>query len=533
MASVQEESPTRPESKSAGRKAAGLLARIITAPAREFRDHPRGLKVLFSAEMWERFSFYGMRAILVLYLVKALGMSRADALELSAIYVGLVYLTPLLGGYLADRYLGQFKVVLVGGLLMTAGHFAMAFPALLHFALGLLVLGNGFFKPSCSTMVGDLYPDGDRRKERAYTIFYMGINLGAFLSPLVCGTLGESEMFGWHWGFATAGIGMVVGLVTLLWNHRHVHQPPADRPNWCGLTAWGWSEVLVTALAFGAVAWVVVTGWSHIALIWSPGWTALQEDGGLLWGYRILLAVAAWACWTLAQRWLIGTDVRPETADEELTRVDWLCMAVIGVLSFFSVVLWTGLEQAGGTMTLFADEKTDMMALGWTLPASYFQSLNPLIIILFALPLSVFWGWLDGRYPISAAAKQGWGLIIAGLSFAVMAAAEQQAGYGVKVSPLWLTAVYALQTLGEMCSYPVGTALVNQISPRRYLSRMMAVWLAGSAVAGYLAGTLESRLQSIESILSLPQFLFLAMTGAGVVLLFLSPVLRRMCGGRM
>jgi POT family proton-dependent oligopeptide transporter len=246
-----------------------------------------------------------------------------------------------------------------------------------------------------------------------------------------------------------------------------------------------------------------------------------------------MLALAAWVCWTLVHRWLFGTAGRPQAAEDKLTRDDWLCMAVIAILSFFSVVLWTGLEQAGGTMTLFADEKTDMTVLGWTLPASYFQSLNPLIIILFALPLSVFWGWLDRRYPISAAAKQGSGLVIAGLGFAVMATAEQLAGSVGKVSPLWLTAVYALHTLGEMCSFPVGTALVNQISPRRYLSRMMAVWLASGAAAGYLAGTLEDRLKTLESVLSLPQFLFLSMVGAGIVLLLLSPILRRMCSGRM
>lgn len=532
MASVQEGSSTRPEADSPMSKTRGLFTWLVTAPIEEFRDHPRGLKVLFSAEMWERFSFYGMRTILVLYLVKALGMTRADALELSGIYVGLVYMTPLLGGYLADRFLGQFKAVLVGGLLMTAGHFAMAFPSLLHFALGLLVLGNGFFKPSCSTMVGDLYPDGDRRKERAYTIFYMGINLGAFLSPLICGTLGEHEAFGWHWGFSAAGIGMVAGLATLLWNHRHVHQPPVGQPSWCGLTARGWTKVLATASLFGMVAWIVPASWSLIDSIWSPGWTVLQADSRLLWGYRVLLAIVAWACWNLAGRCFVGATTHTQV-DEKLTRADWLCMAVIGILSFFSVILWTGLEQAGGTMTMFADEKTDMTVLGWTLPVSYFQSLNPLIIILFALPLSVFWGWLDRHRPTSAPAKQGWGLIIAGLSFAIMAVAEQRAAGGGKVSPLWLTAVYAFQTFGEMCSYPVGTALVNQISPRRYLSRMIAVWLAGSAVAGYMAGTLESRLQAIESILSLPEFLFLAMTGSGVVLLLLSPILRRMCGCRI
>src|SRR4051794_11349559 len=176
--------------------------------------HPKGLYVLFGAEMWERFSYYGMRALLVLYLTKHLNMERAGALDIYATYTGLVYLTPLLGGYLADRYLGQRKAILIGGTLMALGHFAMAFEALLNMALGLLILGNGFFKPNISTMVGQLYPQGDPRRDGAYTIFYMGINLGAFFSPLVCGTLGEN--FGWHYGFGAAGVGMVFGLLTFV-----------------------------------------------------------------------------------------------------------------------------------------------------------------------------------------------------------------------------------------------------------------------------------------------------------------------------
>ncbi len=183
---------------------------LDTAP----KGHPRGLYVLFGAEMWERFSYYGMRALLVLYLTKRLGMVRADALDIYAIYTGLVYLTPLLGGIMADRYLGQRKAILIGGSLMALGHFAMAFEPLLNMALGLLILGNGFFKPNISTMVGQLYAQGDPRRDGAYTIFYMGINLGAFFSPLVCGTLGEK--LGWHYGFGAAGVGMVFGLATFV-----------------------------------------------------------------------------------------------------------------------------------------------------------------------------------------------------------------------------------------------------------------------------------------------------------------------------
>ncbi len=186
------------------------------APPQQASGHPRGLYVLFGSEMWERFSYYGMRALLVLYLTEKLKYERKDALALYATYTGLVYLTPLLGGFLADKVLGQRKAILIGGIVMAMGHFAMAFESLLYLALSLIIIGNGFFKPNISTMVGTLYPQGDPRRDGAYTIFYMGINLGAFLAPLACGALGESKHFGWHYGFGAAGVGMIFGLISFL-----------------------------------------------------------------------------------------------------------------------------------------------------------------------------------------------------------------------------------------------------------------------------------------------------------------------------
>ena len=521
------------------------LAWVIAAPLREFRGHPDGLRVLFTAEMWERASFYGQRAILVLYLTKAVGMERGAALELSAAYVGLVYLTPVLGGWISDMWANRssstgrspatarLMAVYAGGLTMALGHFMMAFPSLLIPALGMLILGNGFFKPCCSTLVGDLYSDGDPRKARGYTIFYMGINLGAFMAPLVCGTLGESERFGWHWGFAAAGVGMIFGLAGLLWNHRKIHVSADDRNRWCGLAGGDWLTVAATALVLLMTALIAPHVWVLLTKIWTPDSSALQAESLLLWGYRTGLVVGVWACWRLALRAFAIGAVEVPAPSQPLTRIDWSCMVVVAVLSLFSIVLWTGLEQAGGTMTLFADEKTNLEVFGVTMPASYYQSLNPLIIVLFSLPMAAFWGFLDKRFPVSSIAKQGWGLVVAGLGFAVLAIAEQRVGVHGKVSPLWLTAVYLFHTFGEMMSFPVGTALVNQISPKKYLSRMMGVWLLGSAVAGYLAGILEDRLQKLESVMTLSHLLLVSMVSAGLLLLLISPALRRMCGGRM
>ena len=233
------------------------------APPHKESGHPRGLYVLFGAEMWERFSYYGMRALLVLYLTKYLKYERKDALLLYATYTSLVYLTPLLGGYLADKFLGQRKAILIGGIVMAMGHFAMAFEPLLHLALCLLMLGNGFFKPNISTMVGNLYPQGDARRDGAYTIFYMGINLGAFVAPIVCGTLGENPQFGWHYGFGAAGVGMVLGLISFLaFQHELVGGFPPGRKE-AGLTRMtlvDWMQVVGISLLCLGTAYLAGLG---------------------------------------------------------------------------------------------------------------------------------------------------------------------------------------------------------------------------------------------------------------------------------
>ena len=305
------------------------------APPLKETGHPKGLYVLFGAEMWERFSYYGMRALLVLYLTKHLHYVRKDALLLYATYTSLVYLTPLLGGYLADKFLGQRKAILVGGIVMAMGHFAMAFEPLLHLALCLLMLGNGFFKPNISTMVGNLYPQGDARRDGAYTIFYMGINLGAGISPIVCGYLGEK--IGWHYGFGAAGIGMVLGLISFLSFQQYLvggFPPGREEAGIATLTAMDWVHVVLVSL--------ICLGVAYGAGLGLPAFLP----------YSKVVVPAIAALYGLA---MLVVFFRAMTASDKADREDWQRIAVILIVSLFSIVFWMGFEQAGGTLNLFAD----------------------------------------------------------------------------------------------------------------------------------------------------------------------------------
>lgn len=463
------------------------------------------------AEMWERFSYYGMRALLVLYLVNAMHYQRADALKLYGIYTGLVYITPLLGGYLADRWLGSRRAAVIGALVMMLGHFAMAFEPLLYVALGLLIVGNGFFKPNTTSMVGMLYPDNDPRLSGGYTIFYMGINLGAFLSPLVAGTLGEQ--LGWHWGFASAGVGMALGTVSLL-RRQHLleraglrdGQGPVDR-----------SDVL-PILLWTAVCVVLVLAALAIGRQLAAPWAALPGVAKTL----ICIVIAA-LCIGLPGR-LATKEQR--AARQPLTRAEIQRIVAIAIMAFFVIFFWMCFEQAGGTMTLFADQQTDRHLMGWEIPASWFQSINPVVILLLAPVFSAIWLRLDqSRYALSTPAKMGLGMIVLGLGFVVMAAAQSRAETLGTVGPLWLVSVYVLHTIGELMLSPVGLAMVSHVSPVRLVGLLTGVWMAAIGVADYLAGALESLLAQS----GVPTFVFLigSSIGAGIVLLVISPWLHR------
>lgn len=493
--------------------------------------HPRGLYVLFGAEMWERFSYYGMRALLVLYLTKELNFARSEALDVYATYTGLVYLTPLLGGFLADRYLGQRKAILIGGILMALGHFAMAFQPLLNMALGLLIFGNGFFKPNISTMVGQLYPQNDSRRDAAYTIFYMGINLGAFFSPLVCGTLGETV--GWHFGFGAAGVGMLFGLIVFTVFQRSLGlagYPPGGAEEGRELNAKDWRHIaLLVLLGVGLV---------YVALL--PISAILRNVGGA--GGR-LAVISYWVVLSLGYIVLTklvtavsaprqtSKDPR-ETEDERMDWSAWERIIVILIVSIFSILFWMGFEQAGGTLTLFADQKTERVILGKPFPASWYQSVNPMLIFTLAPLFSILWTSLDRtRFALTSTAKMGLGLLLLGFGFVVMATAESEASKAGHVGPFWLVGVYFFTTVGELCLSPIGLSLVNKLAPAKVASLMMAVWFMCTAMANFLAGKLESLLEG--SGVNLWTFLIFSSIGPAIVLLALTPVLKRMGHGRI
>lgn len=478
------------------------------------RAHPPGLKIVFLTEMWERFSYYGMRALLVLYLVKSLGYARADALELYGLYTGLVYLTPLVGGYLADRYLGIRQGAVIGAIVMMCGHFAMAFPALLHVALGLLIVGNGFFKPNTSSMVGMLYGEHDPRRDGGYTIFYMGINLGAFFSPLVAGTLGER--FGWHWGFACAGVGMAIGLFTLL-RGQHLLGNAGLRAGQTRMAREDWRRILA-AVAASAVFVVIA-----VALLdaLGDGLRSLSPLAKLALG--LLAAGAAVALPSLFTR---GNPSVPRLSGADRDAILAVC-----IVAFFVVFFWMGFEQAGGTMNLFADSQTDRHVLGAEIPASWFQSINPLLIVLLAPLFSMMWTRLDAsRHALPDTVKQALGMMVLGLGFVVLAVAQNRAEAYGSVGPQWLAAVYALHTVGELMLSPVGLAMVSKLAPARFAGLLMGVWLLSSAAANYLSGTLEALLKG--SGIPLYWFLVGSSFGAGLLLLALTPWLKRLMHGR-
>jgi len=462
------------------------------------------LPMLFFTEMWERFSYYGMRALLVLYLVNALDYPRADALALYGTYTGLVYLTPILGGYLADRYLGYRKAILIGGFVMAMGHFAMAFPALLHLALGLLIIGNGFFKPNISTLLGALYGERDPRRDSGFTIFYMGINLGWLLSPLVAGTLGEK--IGWHWGFASAGVGMLFAVTQFVLSQHKLGTAglPAGKRK---LDARDWFEVAIMSALAIPLIYAVRGAWHAIV----PAWDSVPAD------MKVGVAVAAFLVFLAWQR-------------RHCTREEWHRVLAIVIMGLFVIFFWMGFEQAGGTMNLFADKLTDRTWFGWEVPASYFQSINPLFIVLLGPLFSMLWTrWDRSRLALSTPAKMGIGLIILGAGFVILAIAQARAETFGKVGPQWLLCVYLLHTIGELCLSPIGLSVVTRLAPIRLAALMMGVWFGASAIASYLAGILESLLAG--SGIPLYWFLVGSSVGAGIVLLLLSPLLVRLMHG--
>ena len=426
------------------------------ASSKDFLGHPIGLFVLFFTEMWERFSYYGMRALLVLYMTKSLIVhaqagtyvfgfgALKGALEtvygplavqpLSSLiygsYTALVYFTPFFGGILADRVLGQRKTVVVGGVLMAIGHFLMAIESLFLLALLFLILGNGCFKPNISTQVGNLYRPGDPRRDGAFTIFYMGVNLGAFLSPLVCGTLGQ--VYGWHYGFTAAGVGMVIGLFVYLWGQKY-----------------------------------------------------LAEDN------------------------LTRTTAKHEKP-EPLTAKEWKGIFGLIALCALNIVFWAVYEQQGNTIQLFADQSTDWHVFGWEMPSTWFQSVNPMFIFICSPLLIMLWNKQGKKQPTSVA-KMSIGCILLGLSFLFLMFVVRGLGDTQRISFLWLVAGTLIYTIGEIYLSPIGLSLVTKVSPARLVSMMMGMWFLSSFFGNYLSGYIGTYYEKMPH-----EAFFLLLTALGV-----------------
>jgi POT family proton-dependent oligopeptide transporter len=443
--------------------------------------HPRGLYLLFFTEMWERFSYYGMRAIFILFMTKALFIDKALASNIYGSYTGLVYLTPLLGGYISDRFWGNRRSILVGGLIMAAGQFLMFVSgstiseagqsasaiSMMWAGLTLLIIGNGFFKPNISTMVGQLYPRGDHRIDGAFTIFYMGINLGAFFSPLVCGGLGDTgNIADFKWGFLAACIGMLVSTISFELLKKKLLVTPEGEP------------VGMPKARMDAKTFIAILG-SVAFIFFLLNFNRLFHSDLDVIGYLIYAAIVVMP--------LIIYSDKSLTSDEKQR------ISVIFILAFFVVFFWGCFEQAGASLTLFADEQTDRMIGGWEMPASWFQSINPLAIIALAPLFTMFWNFLSKRkMEPSSPLKMAFGLILVALGFVVIAFAVHGLAPGQKIAMWWLWALYLLHTMGELSLSPIGLSMVSKLAPVRFASLLMGTWFLANAVANKFAGTLSA-----------------------------------------
>ena len=454
------------------------------------KGHPKGLYLLFFTEMWERFSYYGMRAILILYLTKkfvegGLGMDKAEATLLYGYFTGFVYFTPLIGGWLADKYLGKRLAVTIGGITMMLGQFtlfAMDNVTGLYIGLLLLIIGNGFFKPNISTLVGGLYKDGDDRRDSAFTIFYMGINLGAMFAPLVIGLVSDtlfattnpdgSITYGYKYGFLASGIGMLLGQV--IFN--------LFAPKYLG-------DLGTKPITKGA---------------------DLEEN-------KI-------------------SSVNPQTGEILDEKQEKQRISVIFILLIFAIFFWAGFEQAGSSLSLYTDKYIDRTVFGFEIPTAWFQSVNPLFIVTLAPLFTIFWASPIGRR-LSTPVKMGLGMVILGLGFLFMlgAVAERSANGNVedefnKAALMWLIMTYLLHTIGELCISPVGLSVVTKLSPPKLASVLMAVWMLSSFFANIVGGYIAAY---VEKMGAGQVFTYIAIfvSVCGVLLIFLNKQISRMMHG--
>jgi proton-dependent oligopeptide transporter, POT family len=543
---------------------------ILPGAANEklFLGHPRGLFLLFMVEMWERFSYYGMRAMLTYYLVQSVtgdaknggfnpgrGLSEPDAYSLYGTYTSMVYLTPLLGGMIADHLIGTHRSMLVGGFLIALGHVVLGISGIGDMAhndlgmsvfvsgLALIVIGTGHFKPNVSVMVGQLYPQNDPRRDGAFTIFYMGINLGALLGTLLCSWLGEK--IGWHWGFGSAAIGMIIGLIIY----------SVFKQSWLGdvdAVPRKGAKIAPLFVIGGIVIAFVIGMLSYMGTFASIGKAFDQVTGT---GYTsvaiyvtLTLLVLSWAAWFVSKQ---EPAYRAQTAS-------------ILIFVLFNAVFWTAFEQAGSSMSIFALNNTERHVLGWEVPVGWFQSINPFLIIVFGPIFAIMWTKLgqrklDPSQPMKIAIALFLGaagfvfMVIGGMGTVGTAASvpsllEGTASAGsavssVKVSMFWLLAAYSLHTWAELCISPTGLAFVTRAAAVKYVSFLMGIYFLSAAIAGKVAGMLAGQAEGIEKgTVGLPwypwfklggqgdfYFIFVAaLICAGLIVLALTPVLKRL-----
>lgn len=517
--------------------------------------HPKGLYVCFATELWERFSFYGMKYLLLLYLTKYHLFSDGAGLEILGSYAGLVYALPVIGGVLADRYLGMRKAVLFGGILLCLGHLLMAFEGhqaiqydagtilqsaitlndgsviaagttltetikiqdlaalnVFYFALALIVTGVGFLKPNISTIVGQLYPEGDPRRDSGFTIFYMGINVGSFFATLICGYLGET--YGWGYGFGAAGIGMLLGLITFIKGQKYLN----------GLAEPSNPEILKEKFAGIKKEHLIYLG--SIASL-SIIWLMVQHEPFVFMAQQTLLVIAGIGL--LAYSLLKGTK-------EEFHR-----MIVLVILIASTIIFWALFEQSAGSMTLYADRVVDREFMGIEFTASQFGSLNAGFIMLLSLPLAALWVWLEKfKMNPNTPVKFGLGIIQVGLGFGALVMGVQYPNEAGQISMWWLVLAYLLHTTGELCLSPVGLSAVTKLAVHRVVGMAMGTWFLATALAETVAmrlgkmaaiDTSSADTNDIASIVAtyteLFQFLMWVGIGVGIFMIIISPFLKK------
>ena len=476
--------------------------------------HPRGIYTLFFTEMWERMSYYGMRALLVLFMVDAvghggMGLDDKTAVAIYGLYTAAVYLAALPGGWIGDRLLGARGGVWWGGIVIAVGHVVLGFGGPRSFYAGLLLvaLGSGLLKSNMSALVGQLYPEGGARRDAGFTLFYMGVNLGAFIGPLVCSGLGEHV--GWRWGFSAAAVGMFFGLVQFRLTKRHlgtageraVHSPAALRRDWSVFVAAILALAVFTALCLGGVVTL------------DPTWLAARTAVVIV---AIAVLYFAWA--------FFGAGLVPEEKRH---------LAVIAILFLASAIFWAGFEQVGSSFNLFAERFTIRTIAGWAIPAGWFQSLGALFVIVLAPMVAALWLALArrGRAP-SLPVKLAWGLLLLAAGFGVSAWAAKRALATGPVWPSWLITVYLLHTIGELFLSPVGLSAVTKLAPARLAGQTMGVWFLGTALGNVLAGLLAGQVTGDETTAMPWRFLQVVLTtgSAGVLLWICARPIRRLMG---